>query len=375
MEPTRTDAQKFKCTVIDIGLVDEGPVKSYVTYTIRSESPIGFKNTVVRRYSDFEWLQQQLEEEFPDLLVPTIPEKEYSLRFTPDIVQYRRREFGRFLERISSDHRLSQSQSFYMFLTADSMFFVRDSTVQKSPEPQISSFFSNVLNSVASLTSTLTTEIQEVDPQFVEYDVYLEELKDKFEFFHQINAEYVRIRDESIACSIQLATSVEILEEFEEQTSPSLAEKYGKLAETLLNVAKLDQILSRQETELLGDSLRDQGRFTSAPQRLLNGRMEVMRQYQLAQRDTTEKEIEKLQYPTNQDLVAELKKLKSLEEEKKQIFEKKSIQLKEELEVYKKLKFGELRFVLREVARENIECGEQSVAQWKEFQQFLKETE
>eukprot|EP01126_Amoeba_proteus_P037644 TRINITY_DN3895_c0_g1_i4.p1 TRINITY_DN3895_c0_g1~~TRINITY_DN3895_c0_g1_i4.p1 ORF type:complete len:309 (+),score=75.35 TRINITY_DN3895_c0_g1_i4:313-1239(+) len=307
-------------------------------------------------------------------MVPPIPEKEYSLRFTPDLVQYRRRELGRFLERISSDPQLSQSQAFYTFLTVESMSLVRDTAQESFSEPQVSSFFSNMLNSVTTLASTLVTEAQEVDPEFTRQSEYLEDLKEKLELFHRTNTEYLLRRERTIACSIKLATSLGELEEFERQKAQNLADNYGKLAETLLNVANLDQTLSTQEAELFGDSLRDQARFTSAPQRLLNGRTEALRQYQLSQMNKIAKEKAVEEAPEKVELGAELNKLEQLEEENKQIFERKTNLLKQELEKYKKIKFRELRFALREVARENIEFGEQSIAQWKDFQRFLNDT-
>ena len=46
---------------------------------------------VIRRYSDFVWLVQQLEREFPGAIVPPIPEKQAVSRFSPEFVEGRRR--------------------------------------------------------------------------------------------------------------------------------------------------------------------------------------------------------------------------------------------------------------------------------------------
>lgn len=75
-------------------------------------------HSVVRRYSDFTWLAQELSKEFPGVIVPPLPEKLTVGRFGEEFVDSRRRGLEKFLQRIASHAELSNSQYFIVFLQA-----------------------------------------------------------------------------------------------------------------------------------------------------------------------------------------------------------------------------------------------------------------
>lgn len=58
-----------------------GPKGSYVAYEVRSQSTGGSGDAyaVVRRYSDFLWLHDELQRHNPSLVIPPMPEKTLSL--------------------------------------------------------------------------------------------------------------------------------------------------------------------------------------------------------------------------------------------------------------------------------------------------------
>lgn len=98
------------------------PCYSSYSYKIHSNtSRSGFEagaHSVVRRYSDFTWLSQELSKEFPGVIVPPLPEKLTVGRFGEEFVDSRRRGLERFLHRIASHAELSNSQYFIVFLQA-----------------------------------------------------------------------------------------------------------------------------------------------------------------------------------------------------------------------------------------------------------------
>ena len=95
---------------------------SSYSYKIHSNtSRSGFESgahSVVRRYSDFTWLAQELSKEFPGVIVPPLPEKLTVGRFGEEFVDSRRRGLEKFLLRIASHTELSNSQYFIVFLQA-----------------------------------------------------------------------------------------------------------------------------------------------------------------------------------------------------------------------------------------------------------------
>lgn len=76
-------------TITKQNIVDEGTMQAHVIYTISTQvshkNPSDLLNSqyaneqtsvVARRFNDFVWLQNILEEEHLDILVPPIPEKD-----------------------------------------------------------------------------------------------------------------------------------------------------------------------------------------------------------------------------------------------------------------------------------------------------------
>ncbi|KAF9302979.1 ferrochelatase hem15 [Mortierella antarctica] len=60
----------------------------------------GVSVTVERRYSQFEWLHERLLNKFGALILPPLPEKQYTGRFSEEFIERRRRALERFLNRL-----------------------------------------------------------------------------------------------------------------------------------------------------------------------------------------------------------------------------------------------------------------------------------
>ncbi len=76
-----------------------------------------------RRYQDFLWLKGRLEEAHPMIIVHPLPEKFVMKgiveRFNEDFIETRRRVLHRFLNKIAEHLIFSNSEDFYIFLTAE----------------------------------------------------------------------------------------------------------------------------------------------------------------------------------------------------------------------------------------------------------------
>jgi len=224
------------------------------------------------------------------------------------------------------------------------------------------------------MATNLTTDPLEIDTSFTQKQLYLEDLKNKLDVLHKSMTEYLARREDSITAAIKLANSVGVLEDFERQKAQTLSCHYGKLSEVMLSIAKLDQTMAKHELEMFGDALRDQGRYTDAPKRLLDCRLEALKQYQLAQANKAAKQ-EKSDSGSTAETAIELKKAVDEEAEKKRNYEDLTTKIKEQLNLYRDFKSHNLRLALRELARENIEFGEQSIALWKDLGRTIAEVE
>jgi sorting nexin-1/2 len=100
-------------------------MNKYTSYRVDVRSPGADMTTtqvfsaVLRRYSDFLWLYERLQDERPGAIVPPLPEKQPVGRFSPAFVEARRRELERFIRRVAIHPELQDSACLDTFLRAD----------------------------------------------------------------------------------------------------------------------------------------------------------------------------------------------------------------------------------------------------------------
>ncbi|KAF9411946.1 hypothetical protein BGZ94_001194, partial [Podila epigama] len=75
-------------------------MQEYTLFQVTSTFTQGVSVTVERRYSQFEWLYERLVNKFGALILPGLPEKQYSGRFSEEFIERRRRALERFLNRL-----------------------------------------------------------------------------------------------------------------------------------------------------------------------------------------------------------------------------------------------------------------------------------
>ncbi|RKP25016.1 hypothetical protein SYNPS1DRAFT_22955 [Syncephalis pseudoplumigaleata] len=76
-------------------------MQEYTIYQVTSEFAQGVSVTVERRFSQFQWLHRLLELKFSALILPSLPEKQFSGRFNEEFIERRRRALERFINRLA----------------------------------------------------------------------------------------------------------------------------------------------------------------------------------------------------------------------------------------------------------------------------------
>jgi sorting nexin-1/2 len=127
--------------------------------------------TVIKRYSDFDWLRRHLVQANPGVIVPPLPEKSMIKKTESAFVETRRRALQTFLNRVASHEMLSRDETFRRFLqdTAD-MFAVHRLALEEALEAKsggfANKFFSSATNafrSVGRSTGITVTERPKTD--------------------------------------------------------------------------------------------------------------------------------------------------------------------------------------------------------------------
>jgi len=366
MEEVESEAQEQKCWISDMKFIESGPqgIASFVLYTLNTEFPSGQSATCIRRYSDFEWLQKQLETEFPAVLIPVIPEKEALFRFTQEVVDYRRRELGRFLSRLVAHPKLSESKALDLFLTATRDEFNDTKERSGSVVDKTANFFiSNILSTV----SNLTNEVHEIDDNFTYTHIYIDTLSETYRILESATEKYNAFKIRMADNVVELNRAIDGLQRLESKKAQNLAELYAKLGETFVTTTTLERAVMKVETEVFADMVKDQARLAEAALRVLHNRQEALKSYQAAQNVTKARQDKQ----NTQTEALDLAKATENEAEQKKIFESLSKDVNEQIEMYKVMKSKEVRAALREFALKSIECAEQSAASWQELGKII----
>jgi sorting nexin-1/2 len=113
----------FQITVSDPTKVGD-PVRGHVVYTVRTKttSPHYRRGdfSVLRRFSDFLWLFEQLSANNPGVIVPPVPDKQPFGRFQDQFIETRRTALQRCLAKMTAHPILQLDPDLRLFLESDS---------------------------------------------------------------------------------------------------------------------------------------------------------------------------------------------------------------------------------------------------------------
>ncbi|KAJ8602356.1 hypothetical protein CTAYLR_004244 [Chrysophaeum taylorii] len=174
-------------TVSDPKKENEG-INAYISYKVNTQTNLPEYSygqfSVIRRYSDFVWLSEQLNKDVPGSIVPPLPEKAVVGRFSAEFVESRRRMLEKFLTRLSAHEELRESKYFKLFLQADDAGLVAAKAEQKADKEKkgglasISSWFDDTMNSISiSMNASEAKERSPADEKIEEVVAYINNLE------------------------------------------------------------------------------------------------------------------------------------------------------------------------------------------------------
>ena len=148
-------------------------MQQYISYKVNTSLEYGgglgggdesvSQSCVIRRFSDWVWLQGALTSELPGLLIPPLPDKALMGRFTPEFVEERRRALQLFLVRCMEHPLIRRHAHLLLFLTGTDSALGAVKARQadgskKSAAKSLSSWWNSAVSTVTStVSSTLGT--------------------------------------------------------------------------------------------------------------------------------------------------------------------------------------------------------------------------
>ncbi|WAR23722.1 SNX30-like protein, partial [Mya arenaria] len=196
--------------IVDDPEKHSGTMDSYVTFRVTLKTTrVEFENNeyeVRRRYNDFLWLRQKLEETYPTHLVPPMPEK-HSLRrlerFSPEFLRMRSLALQKFLNRVADHPVQSFDKNFHVFLTAKAWEF-------QAHKKQSTGLLSRVGESIHNMSTSYMLKYRK--PEFAAMQDYMLAFAEKLGSVERITQRIVKeqTEDQLVSPLHSMAKAVEV---------------------------------------------------------------------------------------------------------------------------------------------------------------------
>ncbi|KAL4459443.1 hypothetical protein ABPG74_018056 [Tetrahymena malaccensis] len=198
-------------------LITEGYITTYKLYRVKSkiQQYSGFDSEVLRRFSDFEWLYNELVNKYGGYLIPLLPEKNILTKFnieTADFTKDRQKNLEFFLQKLLDHQKLQTVPELKLFLFAKNEVF---SLVKGEAESQktIEQKYQNVIGSVKNYFQQsivpffgysqekgqeIVREQTELDKDLNNYEAYIQNLAQKMHSFLKVYESHFNVMDEEL---------------------------------------------------------------------------------------------------------------------------------------------------------------------------------
>jgi len=362
--------QSIEVEVLPGQILGEG-MSSFVTYLVHTRTTLPqYKQAEFskpRRYRDFLWLHNHLCDHFKGIIIPPLPEKSITDRFSPDFMEFRRRELEKFLKRTVSHPLLSGSSHLQTFLEA------HDSEMQEAKISQQSSGFMTQMSNFfgVKVMNSLAPAI-EIDMWFDGKTRYINSLEVQLiSLANSISANVFKTCELSeIAQDIAATTSM--LSHGEIDSDKDLSDSAQRLSEVNSQLMALHREYALSIKISFEDTLRDYIRVIGSVKTMLGYRLEKLASYQdaLASLKSKKDRLEKIKREGGQVPVAlnhEIERIETTMERERETFESVSKSCRTELERFEKTKSREIHQAIFSFVQASLNCQLRATDLWKSF--------
>jgi len=319
-----------------------------------------------RRYNDFVWLNDKLRERFKGYIIPPLPDKTIiQNRFDPQFIEARRRELGKFLNRLAAHPILASSSILQTFLESDAEEFSAAKT--KKPPATVTK---KVFSWMSSTVSHQLSPAIETDQQFDDKKQYLLRLESALEACLKTSEGLVTKEKEIVGALYEFGLGATAVGKAETENDDALAKHWLKLGDLCEQVRVLKQEgLSSQEIRL-EEMLHDYLRIINSAKLAMEARLQALSELQQTEKIVNTKKERKEKVagsPKAGAIEQEYQETVKKQESAKEEFEMITEILRKELDRFEKTKGREIAKALKDYAKENMDTTVQILDQWKKL--------
>eukprot|EP01024_Parvocaulis_polyphysoides_P016854 TRINITY_DN17476_c0_g1_i2.p1 TRINITY_DN17476_c0_g1~~TRINITY_DN17476_c0_g1_i2.p1 ORF type:complete len:201 (+),score=32.87 TRINITY_DN17476_c0_g1_i2:90-692(+) len=180
IDPTTGLSQSSKTQVEVTEPFKQGEgVNAYISYKVKTNSTLStFKSgqsEVIRRFSDFDFMDSQIKQQYKGVIVPPLPEKDViqKYKYNQEFIEKRRRALQVYINRVANHPELYKTKEVQLFLEASEQdwwqhkrLYKHEENAQKSTVGQTMQFLKGIAHTTTNLVQGRSVEAEE-DPEYL----------------------------------------------------------------------------------------------------------------------------------------------------------------------------------------------------------------
>lgn len=349
----------------------------YVSYKVISESNrAGYRPgliTVDRRYSDFDWLQNEFSLEFPGCILPPLPDKNAMNRTSPEFIETRRRSLDRYLSRVVVHPELSSSHLLTVFLQADDAALTRAKEEAKANKPKLTTAAVNWLEGTVNSLANGKPDLEKsaADIKIEETSQYIIKLEKQLSGVVKHIDGMIRRLKETSTNLFEFGQSLNFLGQSE---GDAIGTALAQMGETIEHLANCYATQAEEEISKFMEPLDDYARMMHSVKHAIQQRQEKRNNYITALADVEGKTLawKKLQNVPGKEALARQKEEVVLlaEEHRERVkneYERVTERLLAEFESFRQRKALDIKEIVYNFVELQIENDRRMEAIWSDI--------
>eukprot|EP00602_Paraphysomonas_sp_CaronLab_P003556 CAMPEP_0185028212 /NCGR_PEP_ID=MMETSP1103-20130426/13844_1 /TAXON_ID=36769 /ORGANISM="Paraphysomonas bandaiensis, Strain Caron Lab Isolate" /LENGTH=449 /DNA_ID=CAMNT_0027562561 /DNA_START=1 /DNA_END=1350 /DNA_ORIENTATION=+ len=357
---------------------------SYMIYkvnTTTNHSKFQFSEfSVLRRFSDFVWLHDQLNFSYPGAIVPPLPEKQAVGRFSTEFVECRRRALEKFMSRVTKHTTLKDAECLQAFLQADDVAFSQSKEEFRLEREKVSgtlaSWFETKVNALTATNSQGGLEKNAADLKFEEILQYVSQLENQMESVSKHTSNLVKQNRALANALFEFGQAFTWLGQSEGDALGAALTQMGNTADQLSVLATEN---AESECVMLEEPLEEYVRMLASVKMAMKRRQEKKAMYVNAILDLESKQssFSKVRgVPGKEDVanakLALVEKSQSNVESARVEYEEVSERLLEEFDRFKREKAEDMKLILLNYVNLQIQFNRKAEKAWGDLIPYLK---
>lgn len=368
-------------------------MNSYVSYKVNTKTDLPQFDrpqlSVVRRYSDFLWLHEELARSFPGVIIPPLPGKHVVGRlkepFFPEkkrveeekhFLAERKRSLEKFLKRISKHHLLRDNSSFKAFLEVDNEAEFNELKEATRASKKAKGFWQWASETSHSLQSKLGTPSErpktEDDEKFEEICKYINSIEPQTAAVHKHTEGLVKRNREMSQSLYQVGNAFTLLSKSEPGSLGLALGELGRCAEKLSVVANTE---ADKEGQFFEEPIKDYVRMIHAVKQALEVRNRLQVTYETCLAEQQAKKIaldRAVESGRQAEAEAEFNRATEKVEAAKAEFDEVTQRIFEEVERFKREKLRDFKSIILDFVQLQIEYNQKVEQTWSGVLETVK---